>query len=63
VFAYSLTGSYPAKFVPQPDVTRIDVIAGMPAGEKTIASRRERQIEQIELRGKPSDEARREGVT
>jgi hypothetical protein len=42
-------------------VTRIDVIAGLPGGEKTMASRLERQSEQIELRGKPSDEARREG--
>jgi hypothetical protein len=32
----------------------------MPGGEKTMTSRLERQIEQIELRGKPSDEARRE---
>jgi hypothetical protein len=60
VLAYSFTGSYLAKFVPQPDATRIDVIAGMPGGEKTMTSRLERQIEQIELRGKPSDEARRE---
>ena len=61
MLAYSLTGSYLAKFVPQPDVTRIDVIAGLPGGEKTMASRLERQSEQIEFRGKPSDEARREG--
>ena len=60
VRAYFLTGSYPAKIVPQPDVTRIDV-AEMPGGEKTMASRLEQQIEQIELRGKPSDEARGEG--
>ena len=44
VLAYSLTGSYLAKFVPQPDVTRIDVIAEMPGGEQTMASRPEAEI-------------------